>query len=134
MADSDRHFSRLAAAQSVLARLKETQLSSEEKRLSGLLRDRSELRGAVERTTPSILNYPSVVLRLSGLETAIEDCERRLEELRREAIKARIRQDALSRHAGNLRSKRIRKDVEVEMQEVVVAMRKNAPHKDPMLD
>lgn len=134
MADDFRVLLRLASAQLALARLKEAQMNAERQSLSDLRRERSEIRAVMERLDPGIKVHSVAARRLSGLDSAIDRSERRLEEMTRDAIKANSRHEVLVGRAGAVRSRQLRTDAEIEVQEVVQAMGRRAPHKDRVMD
>lgn len=134
MADDFRVLLRLASAQLALARLKEAQMNAERQSLSDLRCERSEIRAVMERLDPGIKVHSVTARRLSGLDSAIDRSERRLEEMTRDAIKANSRYEGLVGRAGAVRSRQLRTDAEIEAQEVVQAMGRRAPHKDSVMD
>lgn len=134
LVDDLRQLIRLAAAQLALARLKEALVNSERQVLGNLKRERSEIMDAVMRMDPRLMGHSATARRLDGLNAAISFSERQIGEMTREAITASARHEVLLRRARNVRSMQLRKEAEMETQEVVQAMGRKATHKDPMVD
>lgn len=134
MADEWQQLLRLAAAQLALAKLKESLVNSERQVLVSLERSRSEVIDAVGRMESYILSHSAVARRLDGLKSAIDCSERKIAEMTRDAITASAHHDALLRRAEVVRSMQLRKEGEIEIQEVVQATGRKATHKDRVVD
>lgn len=132
-ADSKR-LKRLAAAQTELTRLLELRASLEGKHLQGLRTALSESILAADRlSVAGVISSPAIVRKLAGLNIAIEVSERRLTELGRDMIKAKVRRDSLRDRVEASSSGEIRKKIDEHTQDAALNSGANARHKGGVL-
>lgn len=132
-ADSKR-LKRLAAAQAELTRLLGLRAQLEGSSLLRLRKEQSDAILAADRLGAGCIGSSSTVMRrLASLNSAVQLSERRLSELGRDMIKAKVRQNSLRGRAEDAAYGEIRKRIEEQTQDAALGSGANALHKRGVL-
>lgn len=130
MRDEQAQLLRLARTQRELARLLEAKLISGTHRLSQLEQTRASILSSLDRVGGAgLVLYAGTMRRLMDIGMAAKRAEVEIAEHSRTLLKARLREEVLTRRAQHLKATDERKTTEEEALEVSIGMRRKATGK-----
>lgn len=130
MRDEQAQLLRLARTQRELARLLEAKLISGTHRLSQLEQTRASILSSLDRVGGAgLVLYAATMRRLMDIGMAAKRAEVEIEEHSRTLLKARLREEVLTRRVQHLKATDERKTTEEEALEVSIGMRRKATGK-----
>ena len=130
MRDEQAQLLRLARTQRELARLLEAKLISGTHRLSQLEQTRASILSSLDRVGGAgLVLYAGTMRRLMDIGMAAKRAEVEIEEHSRTLLKARLREEVLTRRVQHLKATDERKTTEEEALEVSIGMRRKATGK-----
>lgn len=130
MRDEQAQLLRLARTQRELARLLEAKLISSTHRLSQLEQTRASILSSLDRVGGAgLVLYAATMRRLMDIGMAAKRAEVEIEEHSRTLLKARLREEVLTRRVQHLKATDERKTTEEEALEVSIGMRRKATGK-----
>lgn len=135
MRDEQAQLLRLARTQRELARLLEAKLISGTHRLSQLEQTRASILSSLDRVGGAgLVLYAGTMRRLMDIGMAAKRAEVEIEEHSRTLLKARLREEVLTRRVQHLKATDERKTTEEEALEVSIGMRRKATGKHGVLE
>ena len=135
MRDEQAQLLRLARTQRELARLLEAKLISGTHRLSQLEQTRASMLSSLDRVGGAgLVLYAGTMRRLMDIGMAAKRAEVEIAEHSRTLLKARLREEVLTRRAQHLKATDERKTMEEEALEVSIGMRRKATGKHGVLE